>query len=135
MNYSLITTVFNESKSIARFIESINKQSEFPDEFIIVDGGSTDDTINRIKELIDPNINLTIIMDASCNKAYSKGPIAKGRNRAVKEAKFQNILVTDAGCVLDEFWVQHMKNGFKDGAVVVSGNYKALKGNSFQLYI
>ena len=48
---SLIIPVFNESKTIAELIATINKQSLPPDEIILTDAGSTDNTVALIKQL------------------------------------------------------------------------------------
>lgn len=131
--YSLIITVFNEEKSIIDFVKSLNAQSKYPDEFIIVDGGSSDRTVPLIKETICTEISYRIIIDEKCSKKYSKGPIAKGRNVAISNAKYENILVSDAGCLLDEHWVEQMIFSFENNnADVVSGWYKARVSNAFQ---
>lgn len=131
--YSLIITVFNEEKSIVEFIESLNTQTVYPNEFIVVDGGSKDRTVQLLEEKICSQIPLRIIVNEKCNKKHSKGPIAKGRNIAIGNAKYQNILVTDAGCILDKNWVEQMIFSFdKENADVVSGWYKARVTNIFQ---
>ncbi|WP_103866241.1 glycosyltransferase [Aquimarina sp. I32.4] len=131
--YSLITTVYNEEASILSFIQSLNKQTIYPNEFIIVDGGSTDKTLDLINESISEKINYKLIVDDTCNKKHTVGPIAKGRNVAIKNTKHENILVTDAGCVLDENWVKQMIHSFeKQNADIVSGWYKANVSNKFQ---
>ncbi|WP_350289495.1 glycosyltransferase [uncultured Croceitalea sp.] len=131
--YSLITTVFNEEKSIIEFIESLNSQTVYPNEFIIVDGGSKDKTVQFLEENICAEIPFRIIIDKKCSKKFSKGPIAKGRNVAISNAKYQNILVTDAGCILDKNWVEQMIFSFENKkADIVSGWYKARVTNDFQ---
>ncbi len=133
MKFSLITTVFNEEESIKKFIKSLNEQTEYPDEFIIVDGGSSDKTIEILSNELTSKIPFNIIMDKSCNKKYSNGPIAKGRNIAIENANYENILVTDAGCILDQDWIKEMKKSFiENNADVVSGWYKANITNEFQ---
>ena len=52
MKMSLITTVKNEENSIRAFLVSILQQPRFPDEFIIVDGGSTDRTVEIYKNML-----------------------------------------------------------------------------------
>jgi glycosyltransferase involved in cell wall biosynthesis len=52
MKISFITTVFNEEKTIDRFFESLLGQTKAPDEIVIVDGGSTDDTLKVIHNVI-----------------------------------------------------------------------------------
>lgn len=131
--YSLITTVYNEEKTIQCFINSVNRQTQFPTEFIIVDGGSTDKTVDLIKKHLSSEINYKIILDKTCSKKYSKGPIAKGRNVAIKEANYSNILVTDAGCILDKNWIKEISNSIKNTDIkLVAGWYKALIKNDFQ---
>jgi len=133
MKFSLITTVYNEENSISQFIESLNNQTELPDEFIIVDGGSSDNTVNILQRELSKELKFKIIVDETCNKKYSKGPIAKGRNIAISNTIYLNILVTDAGCILDENWIKEMKKSFiEDKVDIVSGWYKANITNSFQ---
>ena len=49
MKISFITTVFNEEKTIRAFFDSLFSQSKLPDEIVIVDGGSNDNTIAILK--------------------------------------------------------------------------------------
>jgi len=132
---SLITTLYNESNNALRFLESYKNQTKYADEFIIVDGGSTDGTVEIIQNFIDKNQNLNIklIVDKTCSKKYTAGPIAKGRNVAIKNAKYDYIAVTDAGCVLDKNWFEEIVKPFEDNHVdVVSGWYEANITNEFQ---
>ncbi len=43
---SFIVTLFNEEKDVSTFLNSLFEQSAFPEEIVIVDGGSTDNTLN-----------------------------------------------------------------------------------------
>lgn len=47
-NVSFIVTVFNEEKDITAFLDSIFEQDTLPEEIIMVDGGSTDDTLDML---------------------------------------------------------------------------------------
>lgn len=136
INVSLITTVLNEESSIGPFLESIKRQSDAPDEVIIVDGGSTDGTVELIEKTLLKDIEITVIVDPSSNRRITPGAIGRGRNRAIQAAKFDYILVTDAGCVLSEAWVREMKRTFAgQDCDVVSGYYRANAGNPFQEYL
>ena len=135
---TLISTVFNEAGSIQRFCDSILIQTVIPDEIVIVDGGSTDDTVSLIQNAlscIGKQCSLNVIVDPLCSKKYSSGPIARGRNVAIQNASYNQILVTDAGCIVDKNWVKNMKACFDSGAEIVSGTYKARVTNKFQAYI
>ena len=132
MKVSLILTVYNEESNIAEFVSSVNNQSRRPDELIIVDGGSSDNTVRKFKQCIHESINVKVIIDKRLNKAQSSGPIAAGRNTAIEHVTNEVVLVTDAGCVLSENWVQELVLRFDSGADVVCGNYLGKHGNKLQ---
>mgnify|MGYP000176774958 CR=1 FL=1 len=72
---SIITCVFNGITTIQDTIESVRKQSEVEYEHIIVDGKSTDGTIELVKEYTkkDSNIKLFSDSDNGIYDAYNKG--------------------------------------------------------------
>ena len=49
LEVSLIVTVRNEAHSIDAFLDSLFRQSRLPDEVVLVDGGSIDGTVSRIR--------------------------------------------------------------------------------------
>lgn len=129
INTSLIITVFNEQDTILSFIKSIFNQSQLPDEFIVVDGGSTDKTVHKINDyrlkIEKPKIKFKLII--------KKGNRSVGRNEAIKNASGEIILSSDAGCILDRDWVRNITKPFKNQSVdVVSGYYKGKSKNVFQ---
>jgi len=135
MKYSLITTLYNEADYIINFLNSYKEQTKYADEFIIVDGGSLDETVSIIKKFSDENsiLNIKIIVDNTCNKKYTQGPVAKGRNIAIENAQYEYIAVTDAGCILDKSWFEEIIKPFEDKTVdVVAGWYEANITNEFQ---
>ena len=132
---SLITTLYNEELSVVAFLQSYKQQTRYADEFIIVDGGSNDATVAIIEKFSQENreLNIQVIVDKTCSKKYVAGPIAKGRNVAIERAKHEYIAVSDAGCILDAFWLEEIVKPFDDASVdVVSGWYKANIQNDFQ---
>lgn len=84
---SVITTAYNAEKYIKETIESILNQDYSNLELIIVDDGSDDKTVGRIREFSDPRIRL-----------IKKGRIGRGKalNTAVKESRGEYIAVQDA---------------------------------------
>jgi glycosyltransferase involved in cell wall biosynthesis len=99
------------------------------DEVVIVDGGSSDATSEIIRKFSEenPKFGIRLIVDSSCSKKHSHGPIAKGRNRAISEAKNEIIAITDAGCRLAPDWLQKLILPLVDGqADVVIGGFTVL---------
>src|ERR1035437_9124868 len=123
---SLICTVFNEEKTVTQFLESVDNQSRLPGEIIIVDGGSTDNTVAKISNFKSKKkLNLRTFI--------KKGNRSVGRNLGIKRAKGNIIVSSDSGCVLDKNWLEEIVKPFKDKKVdVVAGFYKGIANNIFQ---
>lgn len=135
--FSLISTIYNEGNNIISFLESYKKQTKKADEYIIVDGGSTDNTVALITKFIEdnPELNIKLIVDKSCSKKFTKGPIAKGRNIAIENSNYEYIIGTDAGCILPPNWLEEIIKPLEDDSVdVVSGWCEGIKDNEFQKF-
>ena len=106
MKVSLICTVWNEEENIKGLLDSIKAQTIQPDEFVIVDGGSTDNTTKILKDYKKNYKILKIIETEKCN-------IAEGRNIAIKNAKNDTVIGADGGgCVYHKDWIKNMVAGF-----------------------
>lgn len=136
--YSLISTLYNEGNNIIRFLDSYKKQTRKADEYVIVDGGSTDNTVEQMEIFIknNPELNIKLIIDKTCSKQYTKGPIAKGRNVAIENTKYDYIVATDAGCILPENWFENIIEPFEtdDSIDVVGGWCEGFKDNDYQKF-
>lgn len=70
---SVITVVFNGASRLRRAIESVSQQSYKPIEYIVVDGGSTDGSVDILREL-DASIDFWISEpDGGIYDAMNKG--------------------------------------------------------------
>lgn len=87
MKASVIMSIFNGEKYLSESINSVLNQS-FPDfEFIVIDDGSTDQSVDIIKKFKDPRIRLF-----SNKKNYG---LPYSLNLGVKQAKGQYLLRMD----------------------------------------
>ncbi|MGP8269755.1 MAG: glycosyltransferase [Terracidiphilus sp.] len=102
---TIIATVLNEVKEIARLVPSLLAQDPAPAEVIIVDGGSTDGTWDWLLQAQRENPILLVIRDETCNLKHSPGPISRGRNVAIAAARSQIIACADAGCTYRPDWL------------------------------
>lgn len=125
---SLIATVRNESPNAHLWLESLARQSRLPDEIIVTDGGSTDDTITILRNFSETSsIPIKVFETPGAN-------IARGRNIAIQHAQYPIIACTDFGCVLDPDWLYYLALPFElDEQIDISvGYYKSISDNALQ---
>lgn len=104
---SLIVTVLNEAGTIELLLSSIIYQTRKPDEVVIVDGGSGDGTVQIIKEYLKMD-NLRESEGINFKILQKKGNRSVGRNYAIKNASYELIAITDAGCILANNWLAEL---------------------------
>ena len=123
---SLIVTVLNEGESIHRLMRSLACQTFKPDEVVIVDGGSQDDTVAAIRSYAD-QLPLRVLVEPGCN-------ISAGRNRAIIAAQGDIIAVTDAGVELHPGWLEQITRPLLENPSlnVVSGFFDAAPQTVFE---
>jgi len=141
---SLIVTILNEAQNIELLLSSILMQTDKPEEVVIVDGGSSDETLGVIREYLqianrgkpkkiaggsggDFSIKNSQITFKILTK---KGNRSLGRNFAIKKAQHDLIAITDSGCILRKNWLGELKKvmmGEKNESMpdVVAGYYDA----------
>lgn len=73
VKYSIITVCFNEASNIRRTCESIRSQTVNDFEWIVIDGGSTDETLNILGEYQDQISYLVSEPDDGIYYAMNKG--------------------------------------------------------------
>jgi glycosyltransferase involved in cell wall biosynthesis len=115
---SVIIPVRNSEKCIADCLEAIFSQSMIPTEVIIVDGGSTDKTIELVSEF-----PVTII-----HEKY--GTVGGARQVGVEKSTGKYVAFTDADCVPEKDWLKNLVNEFDEETLGVGGGILNI-GNNF----
>jgi len=120
LSVSLVLTILNEAGNLDELLAGIQQQSVQPDEIVIVDGGSSDGTLERLQDWASKSeTRVTVESVPGVN-------IARGRNLAIAKATGNIIAVTDGGCVAEKQWLQQITEPFQAGDVhVVMGFYRA----------
>lgn len=124
---SVIATVFNEGDNIHHLLDTLAAQTRPADEIIIVDGGSTDDTVARMHAYAD-RLPLTVLVEPGCN-------ISMGRNVAMRHAHGDILAITDAGVRLESDWLACITHPLRDDPAlqVACGFFEADPQNVFEV--
>jgi glycosyltransferase involved in cell wall biosynthesis len=125
---SLILTVLNEAASLDRLLASLEAQTRQPDEIVVVDGGSTDGTWERLGAWQPPGTLLIRLSRPGAN-------ISRGRNEAIRAASSAIIAVTDAGVRLSPTWLAALLAPFEtaDPPSLVGGFFRSAPEGLFEL--
>ena len=98
---TVIIPTYNEEKCIVACVNSMLEQSYKPIELLIVDDGSTDQTLLLLDELQRSRFEIRLL------KQKHQGP-AKARNYAAKEAKGEILIFMDADMTFDKDFVRDL---------------------------
>jgi glycosyltransferase involved in cell wall biosynthesis len=95
---TFITTVLNDEEGIKVLFDALLCQSLQPNEIIVVDGGSKDNTMAVLEAYRAKFTQFKILQSPNTN-------ISQGRNLAIANSANSIIAVTDAGCRPDNNWL------------------------------
>lgn len=118
-NISVVIPLYNKEKHIYSTLESVLKQKYTYFEILVVNDGSTDNSIDIVKSIKDDRI--TII-------EKQNGGVSSSRNVGIQNAKYNWIAFLDADDLWDEHYlaeVNEMINLFRD-ADIIGVNYDCL---------
>ncbi|GAA3828835.1 hypothetical protein GCM10022403_072670 [Streptomyces coacervatus] len=117
---SVVTTVLNEGDVIDRLLGLLVPQLvEDGDEIVVVDGGSADDTADRVGAWAAKDARIRLL------RLPGSG-ISAGRNAGVRAAANPLIACTDAGCYPDPDWLDRLRAAAAepDPADLITGVYR-----------
>ncbi|MBN1267387.1 MAG: polysaccharide pyruvyl transferase family protein [Anaerolineales bacterium] len=118
---SWITTVKNEDSNARQWLQQLEQQTRLPDEILVLDGGSTDGTLQILQSYAaGSTLPLRVISCPGKN-------IATRRNIGVQVSLYPVIAMTDFGCTLEPDWLEKILVPFEDDAEmqVAAGWYRA----------
>ena len=101
---SVVMPVYNEAANIISTLEALYSNTVLPDEVIVADGGSTDNTVQLIKERFPQAM---VINNPEKNAAA-------GRNEGIKKAQGDVIAFTDGDCIVDKHWIENISKAFSE---------------------
>jgi glycosyltransferase involved in cell wall biosynthesis len=124
---SLVIPMRDEAATIQALLADIEVQTLQPDEVVLVDGGSKDQTLQVVRQACGQNQRLRLI------EAGDASP-GKGRNIGIAAARNEWIALTDAGIRLENDWLENLVMvAERDLSVkVVYGNYEPVTETLFE---
>jgi glycosyltransferase involved in cell wall biosynthesis len=114
---SIIIPMYNSQKTIIQTLTGLQNQSKDDFEIIIVDDGSTDNSLSIINEFIKKSKQKIIVI-----KEKNSGP-AMARNLGVDNSSGEIIIFLDSDCIPPENWVEEMVKPLKGKIVGCNCGY------------
>jgi GT2 family glycosyltransferase len=120
--------VLNEAAAIDATLDSLFAQTRLPDEIVVADGGSSDDTVARV---LRHNGRSGVPVRAVANPSRFCGG---GRNAATRAARHELMVTMDAGNLAEPTWLEAMVRVFElDPELDLAGGlYYALDRTPFE---
>lgn len=104
---SVVVTVLNEVGQVDALVDALEPQLRGGDELVVVDGGSTDGTLQRLEARAASLPAMTVLSRPGTN-------ISSGRNQGIAVAANEILVCTDAGCSPDADWLLGIRVGFEE---------------------
>jgi glycosyltransferase involved in cell wall biosynthesis len=127
MRVSLVVPVRDEAGSVGELLAGVAAQTLRPDEIVFVDGGSTDDTVARLRAACagDPSVRVIEAGEATPGR---------GRNVGIAAARHEWLALTDAGTRPEPDWLARLVEvARRDAAAsVVYGNFEPFADTFFE---
>lgn len=110
---SVIIPVYNGSQTLPACLQGLQNQTRPPDELIVVDDGSTDDTVN-----VAGQFEVMVLSQANAGPGVA-------RNYGARMAQGDILLFIDADCTPPPNWIEYMLAPFADPNVAgAKGEYR-----------
>ena len=120
---SVIVPVYNVSEYLERCVLSISEQTYSKLQIILVNDGSTDDSLEKCLELQKQDFRIEVI-----NK--ENGGVSSARNAGIEAARGKWICFVDGDDFLEKDAIQKMINEIGDVSVLLADYYVDAKKNN-----
>lgn len=115
MKVSILIPCHNEENSIKQCLSSCLNQSKKADQIVVVNDGSTDNSINILKKFQN-NITLVNIPKATGNKSFAQ-------QEGLKKIKGDILITTDGDTILDRDFVKNIVTEFENPKTMACAGY------------
>lgn len=112
---SVITATFNAASCLPALIESLQSQTDKDFEWVIADGGSTDETLTLLENVQGLNIKITSQPDFGIYDAL---------NRGIKASSGDYYVVIGADDWFFSRAIQYFREALSEGAEIITANIK-----------
>jgi len=127
--FSVIIPLYNKAEYIAKAMQSVLGQTFVELELLIIDDGSTDNSLQIVKQFDDPRIRIT---------SQENAGVSTARNNGVASAKYEHVAFLDA----DDWWdsgylneMQALINKYPDAGLWSAKYYKVKHGKNIEANI
>lgn len=118
MKFSLIICTYMRPEALCRLLDSVNKQSLYPDEIIIIDGSTNDETEKAIEKCADKNLRYYLV------PKVLRG-LTRQRNYGIGKVSdmIENVCFLDDDIVLDQNYFKNLMLTYqeKPDAIAIGG--------------
>lgn len=121
MKVSLLISTYNRPDALARCLESALAQTRLPDEIVVGDDGSTDQTRQLVERIAAANPGVPIVHVWHEDAGFR---LAKIRNRSIAKATGEYIIQVDGDMVLNRHFVEDHLSVARPGFFVLGGRIR-----------
>ena len=118
MKVSIIIPFYNASRYIQRVVECLQNQKYKDFEAILIDDGSTDDSLEICQKCILGDLRLILLSQPN------RG-VSEARNAGLRIAKGHYICFVDVDDVFNEFYIEDLMNNAQNGDLILQGRVQS----------
>lgn len=126
---SIIVPVYNAGKTLRRCVSSLQKQTYTNIEIILVNDGSTDDSLVVCRQLVDEDKRIKVI-------EKTNGGASSARNAGIDYASGQYIMFADSDDTVEPQWCESLRTQIDtDGVDLCICNYYCIREKSGEKFV